>query len=328
MVKMLGGRKTHSNKGKKRTPYGKRTGVTRSGSKFRGKKSKKVRKSRNNRLPKEMNLAMALLNENVVRSKKRKQRSNKGKRRVPYGKRTGITRSGAKFRGGADAAAAAVAVSKIAAKLGVGQQAPVEGCVGHDHRTQRFPDARCSTSRSRDSSEYSICKETMSCSIPAARINLGPASESPRNRILPSSRRRAMPPIVSSMGKSSCGRAGQKMSITSMPKRTRHASQSARAASGELSNSISPSVVREMPNLEWTITDIHTALYAGMQGIDGIGVARRSIAARHAHAAEAEDRNFYAGISQWAHYYFCLVFVCKGLAMRKPSRRENLLGGP
>ena len=33
---MLGGRRTRSNKGKKRTPYGPRTGKTRSGRKFRG----------------------------------------------------------------------------------------------------------------------------------------------------------------------------------------------------------------------------------------------------------------------------------------------------
>jgi len=73
---MIGGRKTRSNKGKKRGSYGPRS-RTRSGSKFRNRKT------------------------NVNSSKKtRKQRSNKGKRRVPYGKRS-RTRSGKKFRGGA-----------------------------------------------------------------------------------------------------------------------------------------------------------------------------------------------------------------------------------
>jgi hypothetical protein len=72
---MIGGRKTRSNKGKKRGSYGPRS-RTRSGSRFRGK------------------------NTMVKNSKKtRKQRSNKGKRRGPYGPRS-RTRSGKKFRGG------------------------------------------------------------------------------------------------------------------------------------------------------------------------------------------------------------------------------------
>ena len=74
---MIGGRKTRSNKGKRRGSY--KTGKTRSGAKFRGR----TLKSTNNN-----------------RSKKtRKQRSNKGKKRAPYGPRS-RTRSGKKFRGG------------------------------------------------------------------------------------------------------------------------------------------------------------------------------------------------------------------------------------
>lgn len=71
---MFGGRKVRSNKGKKRGPYGSRTGKTRSGTRFRvvAVKSRKVG---------------------------RKVRSNKGKKRGPYGPRTGKTRSGTKFRG-------------------------------------------------------------------------------------------------------------------------------------------------------------------------------------------------------------------------------------
>ena len=76
---MIGGRKTRSNKGKRRGSY--KTGKTRSGAKFRGRKTM-VKRSNN-------------------KSKRtRKQRSNKGKRRAPYGKRS-RTRSGKKFRGGA-----------------------------------------------------------------------------------------------------------------------------------------------------------------------------------------------------------------------------------
>ena len=74
---MIGGRKVRSNKGKKRVSYGTRS-RTRSGAKFRGRKVTKTRKTR-------------------------KVRSNKGKKRTPYGRRynsSGITRSGAKFRGG------------------------------------------------------------------------------------------------------------------------------------------------------------------------------------------------------------------------------------
>jgi len=68
-----GGRKVRSNKGKKRNPYGPRSGKTRSGKRFRP-------------VP--------------VVKKSRKVRSNKGKKRVPYGRRTGKTRSGKKFRMG------------------------------------------------------------------------------------------------------------------------------------------------------------------------------------------------------------------------------------
>lgn len=69
---MLGGRKVRSNKGKKRGPYGPRTGKTRSGRRFRS--------------------------VSPVRRSSRKVRSNKGKKRGPKG--TGRTRSGRKFRGG------------------------------------------------------------------------------------------------------------------------------------------------------------------------------------------------------------------------------------
>jgi hypothetical protein len=64
-------RKVRSNKGKKRNPYGPRTGKTRSGKRFRA-------------VP--------------VLKKTRKVRSNKGKKRNPYGPRTGKTRSGKRFR--------------------------------------------------------------------------------------------------------------------------------------------------------------------------------------------------------------------------------------
>lgn len=72
---MFGGRKVRSNKGVKRGPYGKRTGVTRSGKRFR-RTNKKVAKR-------------------VVAKRTRKVRSNKGKKRGP---RTGKTRSGRRFR--------------------------------------------------------------------------------------------------------------------------------------------------------------------------------------------------------------------------------------
>lgn len=71
---MIGGRKTRSNKGKKRGPY--RTKRTHHGIKVR-------------------------VNSNGKRNVSiRKVRSNKGKKRTPYGPRTGKTRSGKKFRGG------------------------------------------------------------------------------------------------------------------------------------------------------------------------------------------------------------------------------------
>ena len=75
---MIGGRKVRSNKGKRRGSY--KTGKTRSGAKFRGRK----------------------VNVKSSVKKARKVRSNKGKRRTPYGKRTGITRSKRKFRGGSE----------------------------------------------------------------------------------------------------------------------------------------------------------------------------------------------------------------------------------
>ena len=69
---MLGGRKTRSNKGKKRGSY-------------RTKKTHTLKVKVNNS------------GNRVV--KRRKVRSNKGKKRTPYGPRTGVTRSGRKFRG-------------------------------------------------------------------------------------------------------------------------------------------------------------------------------------------------------------------------------------
>ena len=75
---MFGGRKSRSNKGKKRGQYGPRSGVTRSGRKFR-------------------NTAKKVNRKNVKRT--RKTRSNKGRKRGPYGPRS-RTRSGRKFRGG------------------------------------------------------------------------------------------------------------------------------------------------------------------------------------------------------------------------------------
>lgn len=78
---MFGGRKVRSNKGVKRGP---RTGVTRSGRRFRlTKKVRKVNRPRNNK---------------KSRKRTRKVRSNKGKKRGPYGPRTGKTRSGRRFR--------------------------------------------------------------------------------------------------------------------------------------------------------------------------------------------------------------------------------------
>jgi len=74
---MIGGRKVRSNKGKRRGSY--RTGKTRSGKPFRGRKVSSKRRN-----PK-----------NVKRT--RKTRSNKGKRRGP---RSGVNHSKRKIRGG------------------------------------------------------------------------------------------------------------------------------------------------------------------------------------------------------------------------------------
>ena len=87
--KQYGGRKTRSNKGVKRRPYGRRTGKTRSGKRFRPVAARRtVRRSRSTRS-----------NNNRPVRRTRKQRSNKGVKRGPYGRRTGRTRSGRKFRG-------------------------------------------------------------------------------------------------------------------------------------------------------------------------------------------------------------------------------------
>ena len=66
--------------GVKRGSY--KTGRTRSGMKFRGRNT-----------PKKSNKKV-----NTPAKKVRKRRSNAGKKRGPYGKRTGKTRSGRKFR--------------------------------------------------------------------------------------------------------------------------------------------------------------------------------------------------------------------------------------
>ena len=150
---MIGGRKTRSNKGKKRTPYGPRTGVTRSKKKFRGIKLNINNKPNKNNKPSNIfssnimdiinsnnsnnapiikpgtyvkptfNTINKLNNVNNVNNvnnnapiikpgtyvtptfntnnnkpKRRKVRSNKGKKRTPYGPRS-RTRSGGKFRG-------------------------------------------------------------------------------------------------------------------------------------------------------------------------------------------------------------------------------------
>ena len=120
---MFGGRKVRSNKGKKRGP---RTGLTRSGKRFRspargyvrktsrktrsnkGKKrgprvarrsasprrSRSVRRSRSRSRSRSARRSRTVT---LVARKKRKTRSNKGKKRGP---RTGKTRSGKRFRGG------------------------------------------------------------------------------------------------------------------------------------------------------------------------------------------------------------------------------------
>ena len=120
---LFGGRKVRSNKGKKRQPYGPRTGKTRSGKRFRapvGQKTvaKTVAKNAGNNVLESIINANKVVNNanksngnanrpngnanrpNVLPVKKtRKTRSNKGKKRGPYGPRTGKTRSGKKFRG-------------------------------------------------------------------------------------------------------------------------------------------------------------------------------------------------------------------------------------
>ena len=88
---MNGGRKTRSNKGKKRTPYGPRS-RTRSGAKFRGLKG--VKKLKSNRLFSN-NVSNVTNNASVIRTgtnirptfntvnrRTRKVRSNKGKKRT------------------------------------------------------------------------------------------------------------------------------------------------------------------------------------------------------------------------------------------------------
>jgi hypothetical protein len=88
---MIGGRKTRSNKGKNRGAYGPRSGKTRSGARFRGvnRSANRNRVNSNNRVN---------VNNNAPVRKTRKARSNKGKKRTPYGPRGGKTRSGRRFR--------------------------------------------------------------------------------------------------------------------------------------------------------------------------------------------------------------------------------------
>ena len=107
---MIGGRKRRSNKGKKRTPYGPRS-ITRSGKKFRGRKvAKKVKSKKvfSNNVSNVTNNSPVIRAGTIVRptfntinkaQRKRKVRSNKGKKRGPYSV-SGRTRSGKKFRGG------------------------------------------------------------------------------------------------------------------------------------------------------------------------------------------------------------------------------------
>ena len=110
---MIGGRKTRSNKGKKRTPYGPRTGVTRSKTRFRElnltKNNKTVFTNNVNNVNNVNNNASIIKPGTYVRPtfntinkinkpKRRKVRSNKGKKRTPYGPRTGVTRSKQRFR--------------------------------------------------------------------------------------------------------------------------------------------------------------------------------------------------------------------------------------
>jgi hypothetical protein len=95
---MIGGRKQRSNKGVSRGP---RTGKTRSGTRFRSVKRRsnnKVVRSNNKVVRRSNNKVVRRSNNKVVR-RSRKQRSNKGVKRGSYGKRTGKTRSGKKFRG-------------------------------------------------------------------------------------------------------------------------------------------------------------------------------------------------------------------------------------
>jgi len=100
---MIGGRKSRSNKGKKRTPYGPRS-RTRSGAKFRG--SKVAKKVFRNNVSNVNNIAPVIRTGTNIRptfntmnkaQRKRKVRSNKGKKRGPYGPHS-RTRSGKKFK--------------------------------------------------------------------------------------------------------------------------------------------------------------------------------------------------------------------------------------
>jgi len=105
---MIGGRKTRSNKGKKRGAYSPRS-RTRSGAKFRGRKvAKKVKSKKvfSNNVSNVTNNAPTIRAGTNVRptfntmnraQRKRKVRSNKGKKRGPYGPHS-RTRSGARFR--------------------------------------------------------------------------------------------------------------------------------------------------------------------------------------------------------------------------------------
>lgn len=96
---MIGGRKTRSNKGKKRTPYGPRTGIPLSKRKFRVNVNNVSNVTNNAPVIKAGINIRPSFNTINKPNRKRKVRSNKGKKRTPYGPRTGITRSKRKFRG-------------------------------------------------------------------------------------------------------------------------------------------------------------------------------------------------------------------------------------
>ena len=122
---MIGGRKTRSNKGKKRTPYGHRrikqsrttnnkvreqanrvaNAVKRvKDAKYKlqleqtAKAVQRVKDAKYKLQLEKTAKAVQMVKNTVLSKRKRKVRSNKGKKRTPYGPRS-RTRSGKKFRG-------------------------------------------------------------------------------------------------------------------------------------------------------------------------------------------------------------------------------------